>query len=376
MRTRTHVVLLQHMRERKVAIGTARIAHLALEGSELFVGVDFSANRRIQSLAAARDGSVAVLFPGEGAAPAAALAGKLETLIVVDGTWSLARKLLRVNPALQALPRIGLTPARAGNYRIRKEPAAHCLSTVEAVAQVLSELEGEPARFEAMLAAFDKMVDRQIACHAVRQGPSRYLIHKVRRPPWVPPELARELDDVVIAYAEANGPSLRAEVRFDPELVHLVAERAATGERFEALVRPRRPLAPRIPGHLQVSAEALLSGERIADAMERFRAFLGPRPVLAIWSAFTRDLLAREGIRPERVLDVRTAAERRLRARPGDPEHAAQALGREVPPAWGQGRAGRRLAMVRAVVDALREPREVARLRADGPGVAAGRLAG
>ncbi len=73
VRTRTRVVLLQHARERKVAIGTARIAHLALEGSELFVGVDFSSDPRIQSLAAARDGSVAVLFPGEGAEPAARL---------------------------------------------------------------------------------------------------------------------------------------------------------------------------------------------------------------------------------------------------------------------------------------------------------------
>jgi DTW domain-containing protein YfiP len=354
VRTKTRVVLLQHVRERKVAIGTARIAHLALEGSELFVGVDFSGEPRIQSLAASRDGSVAVLFPGEEAEPAARLKGRLQTLIVVDGTWSLAKKLLRVNPALRALPRIGLTPARAGNYRIRKEPAAHCLSTVEAVAQVLSELEGDPERFAAMLATFDRMVDRQIACEAARQGPSRYRIHKPRRTAWVPPELAQELDEVVIAYAEANAPGCRAELRFEPELVHLVAERAATGERFEALVRPRCPLAPGIPGHLQVSAEALLSGEQISCAMERFRAFLGPHPVLATWGAFTRDLLARDGVQPERSLDVRVAAQRRLGANPGGPDHSAQALGREIPPAWAQGRAGQRLAMVRAVVDALR----------------------
>jgi DTW domain-containing protein YfiP len=37
--TRTRVLLLQHPRERHVPIGTARLAHLCLPGSELSLGV-------------------------------------------------------------------------------------------------------------------------------------------------------------------------------------------------------------------------------------------------------------------------------------------------------------------------------------------------
>ncbi|MFN7134575.1 MAG: DTW domain-containing protein, partial [Myxococcales bacterium] len=51
--SRTRVVFLQHPREGKVAIGTARMAHLALPNSELHQGVDFSAHPRLQALAAA-----------------------------------------------------------------------------------------------------------------------------------------------------------------------------------------------------------------------------------------------------------------------------------------------------------------------------------
>ena len=39
--TRTRVVLLQHPREHRVGIGTARLAHLSLPASSLHVGLDF-----------------------------------------------------------------------------------------------------------------------------------------------------------------------------------------------------------------------------------------------------------------------------------------------------------------------------------------------
>src|SRR6185295_2296194 len=68
--TRTHVVFLQHPRERRVAIGTARLAHLALANSELHVGVDFQGVDRVRALAAERSGEVALLFPSEGATDA------------------------------------------------------------------------------------------------------------------------------------------------------------------------------------------------------------------------------------------------------------------------------------------------------------------
>src|SRR6185295_8602021 len=150
-------------------------------------------------------------------------------LVVIDGTWPQAKKLLKLNPALLQLPRVGLRPRRPSNYRIRSEPAEHCLST----------LEGDEARFHPMLRAFDRMVDYQLEGHAARVGPSRSKRRRVRaRRQWAP-EVSRHLEALVLVHGEANAPPFEAKERFPPELVHLAAVRPSTGERLELLLSPR-----------------------------------------------------------------------------------------------------------------------------------------
>lgn len=144
-----------------MAIGTARLAHLGLPNSELHIGLAFDEHPVSARLAA----DAVLLFPGDGAADPTTLSNALpRTLVVVDGTWSQARKLLAMNPMLAALPRIGLVPTRPSRYAIRREPAAHCLSTVEAVVETLGRLEGDQAKFLPVLFAFDYLVATQIAC--------------------------------------------------------------------------------------------------------------------------------------------------------------------------------------------------------------------
>ena len=105
--TRTRVLLLQHTRERRMAIGTARMAHLSLPNSTLRVGTDFSADP-VVAAALAQPQPPYVLFPGPQARDVATLPrDRPLTLIVVDGTWWQARKLLKLNPAVAALPRVG-----------------------------------------------------------------------------------------------------------------------------------------------------------------------------------------------------------------------------------------------------------------------------
>src|SRR3954462_8659036 len=84
--TRTRLILLQHPRERRMGIGTARFAHLALAGSTLRVDVDFSHDPVVR---AALDGPAPsyVLFPGPGALAAEQLPARGPlNLFVVDGT--------------------------------------------------------------------------------------------------------------------------------------------------------------------------------------------------------------------------------------------------------------------------------------------------
>ncbi len=358
LQSRTRACFLQHPREGKVAIGTARMAHLSLPNSELHQGVEFQDHARVREVAA--EEGTALLFPGEGSVAPSTLAGRPpRTLIVVDGTWSQARKVIKRNSFLWALPRIGLTPPAPSNYRIRKEPAEHCLSTIEAVAHVLGELEGEPGRFQPMLRAFDRMVDLQIEWMEKRPGPPRRQRKKATRPrtDGTIDHLRARPGDVVALYAEANAYAVDSGIEGDAELIHLVALRPATGESFEALIAPRRPLAPSASTHLEVSDARILGGEPVAAALDRFRAFVREGDLFCGWGGYAIDLLRAES-GPERPFtDLRLAAARRLKRRPGGVEQAVRLLGQvELPEPIALGRAGRRLAALGALFRLLLEP--------------------
>ena len=336
-----------------MAIGTARMAHLSLPNSELHLGVDFTGHSRLEALAA-HPGRVAVLFPGQGAITLEeAAAHPPESLIVVDGTWPLAKKVVKSNPLLASLPRIGFTPRRPSNYRIRSEPAEHCVSTIEAVVEVLGALEGgDPARFDAMLRPFEFMVDTQIDSRDQREDPPRRRIYKA---PWRPPlelrSLADELPRLVLLYAEANAHPLDENI--PPELVHLVACRPATDERFEALLAPRQPLARSTPLHTELPEQALREGEDRDSALSRFEAFLRPDDVLAVWTTYALDLLWRDGVPRRPAVNIRLAAARALKGKAGGVEQAVPLLAAQLPTLWAQGRAGRRIQSLEAVAREL-----------------------
>ncbi|MNR27058.1 DTW domain protein [compost metagenome] len=112
-----------------------------------------------------------LLFPGEQAQPLAPYVANGEDLplllVVPDGTWRKARKLLHVNPQLAALPRVTLAEALPSRYRLRKAPGPGALSTIEAVVQALEVLEA-PTSFGALLRPFEALIEGQIA--AMGQG--------------------------------------------------------------------------------------------------------------------------------------------------------------------------------------------------------------
>ena len=168
--SRTRVLILQHPDEVSHALNTARLAALGLQNCELRVG------ERFDDLALGETPSV-LLFPGENAAPVESLAGTgaLPQLIVLDGTWRKARRLLHLNPELSALPRVALPPGLASRYRLRKAPQPGALSTVEAITVALNLLEGT-RRFDALLRPFDALIEGQIQA----MGEAVYLRNHVR----------------------------------------------------------------------------------------------------------------------------------------------------------------------------------------------------
>ena len=327
------------------------MAHLALPTSELHVGVDFDGDPRIEALA--DQPGTFLLFPGPRARDVETLApGELRTLLVVDGTWPLARKLIKVNAALGKIPTLAFRPRRPGNYRIRREPAAHCLSTIEAVCEVLGHLEGEPERFRRMLAAFEAMVDAQIRHRAARTGPGRYR-RAIPRRPSAPERISAELrsfgQELLLVYAESNAlPGISEHERLH-ELLHLVAVRPASGERFEALLAPGGELDPTASHHLELPEEVLRAGEDRGAALSRWSAFIRRGEVLAGWGHFTHALL-RPHLADHPYVDLRERTVRALKKRPGGLDAAPAALGIDgAGPIWARGRAGRRIAALEAL---------------------------
>ena len=346
MESRTRACFLQHPREGKTAIGTARMAHLSLPNSELHLGVVFEDHARVRALAAAE--GTALLFPGEGAVEPSALRDRPpRAVIIVDGTWSQARKVVKHNPFLQALPRLAFRPDKPSNYRIRAEPSDDCVSTIEAVVHLLGALEGDAEKFRPILRAFDRMVDLHIEHMARRAGPPRRREKRSLRPrvDATVAELRARPSDVVALYAEANSYAVDSGVPGEAELIQLVAARPASGERFEALIAPRRALGPSVSTHVEIAADRLLAGEPVDAALARFRAFVQPGDLFCGWGSYALELLRAEAAPERDFSDLRVAAARKLRRRPGGVEQAVRLLGSAaLPPPLGQGRAGRRLA--------------------------------
>ena len=159
--SRTRVLILQHPSEVRHALNTARLAALGLLNAELRVGEVFEDLEQWLTQPGYRTG---LLFPGEGAQALQAYAGDERPwlLVVPDGTWRKARKLLHLNPLLAALPRVTLAQGGVSRYRLRKAPGEGALSTIEAVTQALNVLEA-PALFDALLRPFDALIEGQIA---------------------------------------------------------------------------------------------------------------------------------------------------------------------------------------------------------------------
>jgi DTW domain-containing protein YfiP len=178
METATRFVFLMHPKEYKQEkAATGRLTHLCLVGSEIRVGVGFDGNEDVQALL--RDPGLypVLLYPGkaalnltQGDLRPADLGGRRLVVFLLDATWTLGRKMLRLSPSLQRLPRIMFTPENRSRYLIKQQPHPSCLSTLEATHEMLLALERsgldrypDPAQ---LVGLFHRMQDFQMRCAA------------------------------------------------------------------------------------------------------------------------------------------------------------------------------------------------------------------
>ncbi|QKE63907.1 DTW domain-containing protein [Aquipseudomonas campi] len=160
--SRTRVLILQHPDEVAHALNTARLAALGLMNAELKVGEVFADLQQWLS----SEYRACLLFPGEEAQelPLASVPKDDRPLLLVvpDGTWRKARKLLHLNPLLAELPRVCLPAGLQSRYRLRKAPGEGALATIEAITVALN-LQEEPACFDELLRPFEALIEGQIA---------------------------------------------------------------------------------------------------------------------------------------------------------------------------------------------------------------------
>ncbi len=167
------VGILQHPSELGLVKGTAKIAQLSLSHCQTWCG------ENLQDLPGlvdwlAGDKPVFLLYP--------AIEGQLEPveffnvaqirnlsavqeikLLILDGTWRKTHKIMMLNSVLRGMDRVSLQPSTPSAYRIRKQKNAVSLSTIEALYEALSQLEGDSVRYQPLLNTFESMQQQQAA---------------------------------------------------------------------------------------------------------------------------------------------------------------------------------------------------------------------
>lgn len=176
----TEVLLLLHPLEQQQAKGTAKLLALSLRRCRLMVGERFDGEQLRAALQApAPDGRAlqpVLLYPASGDEPLYLPGAKTEPglrLVVIDGTWRKSRKMLALNPALQALPRLTLQDAPPSRYAIRRAESAGQRSTLEATLLALERLEGHPRRYEPLWQAMDGLMDLLASRGPLSRGPEQ-----------------------------------------------------------------------------------------------------------------------------------------------------------------------------------------------------------
>jgi DTW domain-containing protein YfiP len=189
-----------HPKETRNRVGTGRMAHLILKNSLLIEGISFDENPKVQKILNDPEILSLILYPGSKAlnlddVGTLMKAGNRDyrenegkelwlqleriqkhpshkiVLFVIDATWPLAKKMMRLSSCLHYLPQVCFTNPGPSAYKFRLQPHPLCLSTIESLYQVIRALkqasvlkpdENQYGAENNLLATFDWMVNKQL----------------------------------------------------------------------------------------------------------------------------------------------------------------------------------------------------------------------
>ena len=172
--THTKFIVLMHPKEfQKVKNGTGHLTHLSLSNSELFVGIDFTGNSRINEIIATHESYI--LYPSKEAINLSQQSLHVKRLkkdcaiFIIDSTWACSLKMMRLSQNLHGLPHISFDSTKCSAFKIKEQPMQYCLSTIESTLSVLElllkwKIESiEHEKLDAFLTPFHKMIEYQLA---------------------------------------------------------------------------------------------------------------------------------------------------------------------------------------------------------------------
>jgi len=156
--TRTRVLVIRHASEISKPSNSGRLVAAALSNCAL---LEYGARNQLLDQAPLREPGTWVLFPG-GTPVDAPPEPPPRQLVVLDATWTQARRMYQRIGALRGIPVFALPAPATPSKQLRTPPRAETVSTVQAVARALELLEG-PEVVAPLDAAYAVMVERSRA---------------------------------------------------------------------------------------------------------------------------------------------------------------------------------------------------------------------
>ena len=365
---KTEILILQHRRERMHPFNTARIVDRTLNRSRVIC----ERNEDMARMELPISANAGLLYPSKDAELLTEInpSDRPDQLVILDGTWHHAKTLYRDVAHLQTLPKYRLAPTKPGNYRIRMEPNETSLSTLEAVTAALHQLEPETKNIDALTAAFDCMIEKQLD-HPKSVYSGLAVKPKKDPNPNVPKSISNPVGNLVLAYGEAT-PIDYAEVdgwgelnrkrssstlppvywcahRFD-----FSSDRRSEEDRFASFLDGGRNLASKFYDFMDLPKKQFDKTDSAKLFASKWRDFIRPDDTLLIYNQNAMKLLHNCGISPEKYLTVNSVNFDPLKSHPTIESFVSASGGRIHRPMF-PGRAGRRLATMTSLIEVLME---------------------
>ena len=179
IQSRLSLLILQHPQEQDRALGTARLTALHFANATLKIGLSWPSLAKALGRPVADPSRWAVLYLGsvkaadlDTDAEIVAINSKgelehnqrgvlsaIEGVVLLDGTWSQAKALWWRNAWMLKCQRVILGPRHPSRYgKLRREPRRDGLSTIEAAAMLLANLEKRPDIAATLHGSFERML--------------------------------------------------------------------------------------------------------------------------------------------------------------------------------------------------------------------------